>query len=94
MRRLPARRIEGTKKTLARGPGQREESCLAGSLLSRGYDFVKLGGALLVLGENDVVLCIGGNGDDHTAVGIEAHGFGVTSCADVLGEPLPEHIVL
>lgn len=50
---------------------------------------MKLGGGLFVLGEHDVDLRVGGNGDDYAAIGIEAHDLGVARSADVLGQPLP-----
>jgi hypothetical protein len=87
---LPVKRIRScTQNALARGQGAERECLIRGNLLGRSDYFVKFGRALLVLGEHDVDLRIGRNGDDHTAVGIEAHHFGITSCADVFGEPLP-----
>ena len=92
---LPAKRIRSCiQNALARGQGAEREYLIRGNLLGRSDYFVKLGGALFVLGEHHVDLRIGGNGDDNAAVGIEAHDFGIASCADVLGQPFPEHIVL
>jgi len=47
-----------------------------------------------MLGEHDVDLGVGGHGNDHATVGIEAHDFGIASRTDVLGQPLPQHIAL
>jgi len=91
----PVKKIRScTQNALAWGQGAKRECLIRGNLLDRSDYFVKFGRALLVLGEHDVDLCIGRNGDDNTAVGVEAHDFGITSCANVLGKPLPEHIVL
>ena len=51
----------GTQKALARGPGRRQQVCLAGGLLSGGDNLVKFGRALLMLGEHDIDLRIGRN---------------------------------
>jgi hypothetical protein len=83
------------QKALARRPGRKKERKEVCSALLGCRDYlVKFGWVLLVLGEDNVDLSVGGNEDDDTTVRIKIHDLGVARCADVLGQPLPEHIVL
>ena len=47
-----------------------------------------------MFGEHYVYLRIRGHGDDHTAIGIQAHDLRITSRADILSQPFPEHVSL
>ena len=67
---------------------------VGGKLLGCGDYLVKFGRTLLVFGEYDVDLCVSRNGDDHATVDIEAHDLGIACRANILGQPLPKHIVL
>ena len=75
---LPAKRIRScTQNALARGQGAEREYLIRGNLLGRSAYSVKVRGTMFVLGEHYVDLRIGRNGDDHAAVGIETHDFGI-----------------
>ena len=71
---------------VGQGEEMRREVCER--LLGRWAHLVKLGRRSFVFGEHDVDLRVGRNGNDHTAVGIEAHHLGVARRADILGQPL------
>src|ERR1700691_3337078 len=86
-------RSQHTESPGTRARAKRGSVCFAGNLLGSGDYFVKFGRTLLVFGEYDVDLGVGGNRNDHATVGIEAHDFGIARGADVLGQPLPQHIV-
>lgn len=48
---------------------------------------------MLVLGEHDVDLGVGRNGNDDAAVRVESHDLGVAGGPDVFGESFTKHIV-
>ena len=76
---------------LARAFRSGRDQC--GKLLSSGCRSVKLGWTLRVFGEHDVDFCAGWHRNDHAAVGVEAHHFGIARGPDILGETLPQHVV-
>ena len=63
-----------------------------GVLLDGRCDLVKLCGVLGVPGKDDVDLRIGGHGHDNAAIGVQAHHLRIARCADILGQPLPQHV--
>ena len=60
---------------------------LAGNLLSRRADLVKLGRRSFVFGEHNIDHRVGRNGNYNATVDIEAHYLGVARRADILGQP-------
>jgi hypothetical protein len=69
-------------------PGRSEEGVVVRrNLLSRRCHLVKLGRTRFVFGKHYVDLRVGRNGNDHAAIGIEAHYLGVTRSADILSQP-------
>ena len=63
-----------------------------GILLAGRCDLVKLCGVLGMPGKDDVDLRIGGHGHDNAAIGVQAHHLRIARCADILGQPLPQHV--
>ena len=63
------------KKPWRNGQGKCRSEMLCGDLLGGGNYLVKLSRGLLVLGEHDVDLRVGRNGNYYAAIGIEVHDF-------------------